>query len=67
MKREEVQPMAEKVIEVTMEGAKALPNMLGRICPSHLKQFGFYGAMVDGVKTLYVLKEDPLWHAIVEQ
>lgn len=48
--------VADKIIELTIEEAKELPNMLGQICSATLKASGFYGITRSGVKTLYILK-----------
>lgn len=47
---------ADKIIPITMEQARALPNMLGAIAPHELRARGYYAVTRDGVKTLYLLE-----------
>jgi len=43
-----------RTIFLSLDEAKQLPNMLGRICPAMLAAHGFYTCTKGGVKTLYV-------------
>jgi hypothetical protein len=45
---------AQRTIYLTLDDARALPDLLGRICYTHLVWHGFYTATVQGVKTLYI-------------
>jgi hypothetical protein len=47
---------AERTIELTVENARALPGLLGRIAPACLRVRGWYGCTLDGVRTLYIRK-----------
>jgi hypothetical protein len=47
---------AERTFELTLDEARALPDMLGRIAPGMMAFHGFYSCVKGGVKTLYVAK-----------
>lgn len=53
-----IRAQAEATIVVTLDQAKALPGMLGRIVPGMLAFHGFYTCNLDGKRTLY-LAEGP--------
>ena len=53
-----IRNQAEKTIELTMDEAGKLPGLLGKIVPPYFENYGFYSAVVDGKKTLYIKKED---------
>lgn len=53
----DVLAMAERVIPVSLEAARALPNLLGRLVPGVLAHNAFYTCRVDDVRTLYVRRE----------
>jgi hypothetical protein len=53
---DKVRRQAERTVELTLEEAKALPNMLGRIAPGMMAYHGFYSATVGGVKMLFIAK-----------
>ncbi len=56
-KFEQARAEADDVREVTLEEAKALPGMLGRIADVMLRQNGWYGYRTDdGQKHMLVLK-----------
>lgn len=42
---------------VTMEQARALPNMLGRIAPAMLAAHGQYGCTIGDQRVLFVLSK----------
>ena len=46
----------EQRFDLTVEEAKQLPGILKRFVPANLEYNGFYSCMLDGVKTVYVLK-----------
>jgi len=50
-----IRQQAERVVPLTMDDARALPAMLGRIVPAMLLFHGFYTCKVGDVRTLYVL------------
>lgn len=45
----------DRTITLTLDEARRLPDMLGRIAPHMLKAHGRYTATVGGLKTLYLL------------
>jgi hypothetical protein len=49
-----IRDAAERTIVLSVDEARALPGMLGRIAPTMLQYHGFYSATVAGVKTLYI-------------
>ena len=53
--RRTAEQYGHRIVEVTVEDAKRLPNMLGRIAPAMLRAHGYYTATVGGVKTLYTV------------
>lgn len=53
---DEIRSDADYIHEITMEEAKALPNMLGVLCSKMLAITGWYGCIQNGEKHLYVLK-----------
>ena len=56
---EKVRSQAERIIETTADEARLLPGMLKCIVPAMLlhRPGHWYGATVDGVRTLYVWRQ----------
>ncbi len=48
---------ANKVVVITTEESRNLPNMLGQIAPASLNHNGWYAANISGTNTLFVLPE----------
>ena len=46
------------VYRLTVEEAKALPGFLKRIVPAALSVNGYYTCTLDGMKALFILKEN---------
>jgi hypothetical protein len=55
---DKIRNQAEKVVELTMAEARKLPGFLGKFVPAHFEYHGFYAAVVDGKKTLYLPKKE---------
>ena len=53
-----IRARADKTVTLTLDEARSLPNMLGRIAPAMLKAHGYYTATIDGRRTLYILMEN---------
>jgi hypothetical protein len=51
--REAVKAQADRVVGMTVEDARALPGMLGKIVPLQLELHGWYARTSDGVVTFY--------------
>lgn len=51
---------AERRIPITMEDARRVGGILGRILAAKLERCGWYAVTVDGVKTLYTLEGWPM-------
>lgn len=52
-----IREQADQIHEVTLDEARALPNMLGVLCSAALRHHGWYGCTQSGEQHLYVLKE----------
>lgn len=52
----DIRNAAEQTINLTLDEARQLPDLGGRVITAMLKAHGFYTATVAGVKTLYVLR-----------
>ena len=48
---------AIRLITLSVDEARELPNLLGRIAPPVLAEHGYYAATVGGQKTLYVRRD----------
>lgn len=48
---------AERRIPLTLEDARRVGGILGRILAAKLEHCGWYAVTVDGVRTLYTLEE----------
>lgn len=55
---DKIRKQAKETIELTMDEAEKLPGLLGKIVPPYFENYGFYSAVVDGKKTLYIRKLD---------
>ena len=51
-----IKAQADHVHSITMEEARALPNMLGILCSTDLRFHGWYGCTQSDGKHLYILK-----------
>ena len=43
---------------VTLEEARRLPGLLGRVCAAMLQRHGSYQCEIDGARVLFVLRKD---------
>jgi hypothetical protein len=49
---------AQVVHVVTLAEARALPNLLGRLCAGALTHRAWYGCTREGVRTLYIRRDE---------
>ena len=53
--REIAKNRANEIVRLTVAEAKSLPNMLGKIVPVQLSEYGWYAREHDGKVTFYEL------------
>lgn len=54
--RKDLRAQAYKIITLSIEEAKCLPNLLGKIVPYQLQTFGYYARTWEGKITFYEVR-----------